>query len=69
MFPSYERISIIPLRCPLEGSLLHVTAVDLIEHLLSCPAVDLIEEGRQQLARVRVLCEASVVNMQVMPSW
>ena len=68
-FSRYNRISIIPSCCPLEGSLLHVTATDPIERLLYSSVADPIEEGRRQLARVGVLRNASVVNMRVMPSW
>lgn len=67
--PSYDRISIIPSRCPLEGSFLHVIAADPIERLLCSPAADPIEERRRQLARVGVLRKVSVVNVLVMPSW
>ena len=67
--PSYDRISIIPSRCPLEGSFIHVIAADPIERLLCSPAADPIEERRRQLGRVGILREASVVNLRAMPSW
>ena len=67
-FPSYDQILIIPLCCPLKGSLLHITSADPIERLLYIPAADPTKEGRWQLARVGVLREASLVNLQVIPS-